>query len=56
MSACPLDDETPVVKDPDPHDWGFETALSVVDSFDNATSASGKLGGVTGVLAGGTHV
>lgn len=55
-SDCPLDGGRPaVIVDPDPQDWDFETA-SLVDSFDSATSASGKLGGVTGVLAGGAYV
>lgn len=32
--------------------YGDELNFSVVESFDNANKASGKLGGVAGVLAG----
>ena len=34
---------------------GEEPSFSVVDSLENAVKASGKLGGVAGVLAG-THI
>jgi len=59
VSGCPFDSGGlfPVARDdPEAHDWpGFE-ALSLVESLDSAARASGKLGGVTGVFAGGTHV
>lgn len=32
--------------------YGEELNFSVVESFDNANNASGKLGGVAGVFAG----